>query len=86
MSEKFDAREYGWTLEMAEKNMAIVPSCENCRSVTFIHDSVRRGNCIRCNKRNEFNTNLCKDWMPQTGIVRHTAIARMAYLQLKKKQ
>lgn len=83
MTDKFDARESGWTLDKALCYMHITPTCENCKHIEFIsrYTSI---STRRCHKHGQDEPSLCEDWQPQRDVVKHAAFAAMAYQQLSK--
>ena len=90
MTDKFDAIKYGWTLEKAEKQMTLIPSCHNCKFLTYLREIKSDGTTFDwtlCRKHEIGNPcDVCKDWFPEAHVIRCLAYARMAYQQLSRKK
>lgn len=90
MTDKFDAREHGWTLKGAEKQMVLIPSCHNCKFLKRIREEQGDGTMLDwtfCRKNGIGNPcDVCKDWIPEIHVIHCLAYARMAYLQLSNKE
>ena len=76
------AKSLGWTIERAEREMIIIPNCMNCKSSRLVRGVQEQ--YLFCNKHKISLPKLCRDWAPHKRTCLATAVARAAYLDLKK--
>ena len=69
-------------MEYVKEGMALIPSCENCKSYEYTFQTNRE----YCRKFEDAHPSLCLDWSPAKSSMRKAAHCRIEYLRKLKEK